>query len=69
MFLSIILAGISMYFFGFILTSLWFTAAVIFIMEERRPLVLVVSAILLTLVIYVIFTIGLQMYLPRGRII
>ena len=69
MFLAIILAGISMYFFGFISTSLWFTAAVIFIMEERRPLVLVVSAILLTLVIYVIFTIGLQMYLPRGRII
>ncbi len=69
MFLAIIVAGISIYLFGFILTSLWFTAAVIFIMEERRPLVLIISSIVLTLSVYLIFTVGLQMYLPRGRII
>lgn len=65
MFLSLL----SIYFLGYIITSLWFVPAIIIVMEERRPWVLAVSSIALTVSIHLIFNVAFQITLPQGILI
>ena len=60
-----VLTGISIKFLGFVITSLWFSPAVMLIMGERKWLRLVISSVTMTACIYVIFACLLKMFLPQ----
>lgn len=66
MFGIILLTAFSIKYLGFIITSLWFICAVMLIMDERRPFVIAISSIAITISVYLIFTYILEMMLPKA---
>lgn len=53
---------------GFITTSLLFLIAYGFLLGQRKPLVLILSAVLITLLLYIGFSVFLGVMLPRGNV-
>ena len=51
---------------GFVLASVPFCGALAALYGERRPIVVVAAAVLIPLVLFVVFSMGFQMLLPRG---
>lgn len=53
---------------GFITTSLVFMIAYSMLLGERRPWMLILSAVLITLLLYIGFSVFLGVMLPRGQV-
>jgi hypothetical protein len=51
---------------GFIVSTLFFSVGYLFLLKERRPLVLIISPLALIAVIWIVFTRLLVVPLPRG---
>ncbi|MEA5010735.1 MAG: tripartite tricarboxylate transporter TctB family protein [Angelakisella sp.] len=53
---------------GFMVTSLAFLISYGILLGERRPLILILSAIIITVLLYVGFAVFLGVMLPRGQV-
>ena len=51
---------------GFVLASVPFSGALAALYGERRPIVVVAAAVVIPLVLFVVFSMGFQVLLPRG---
>lgn len=53
---------------GFLVTSFLFLAAYCWLLGERRIHIMAIVALVATVILYLIFSVGLQIMLPRGTI-
>lgn len=65
-FLLVVIMAIMMEYAGFLLTSLCFVAAYCHLLGERRIHIMLAASFVITVILYVVFSKGLSIMLPRG---
>ncbi len=65
-FLLVVAMAFLMEYAGFLMTAFCFVAAYCRLLGERRPLVVIAAAAVITVLLYITFSKGLSVMLPRG---
>lgn len=65
-FLLVVAMAVMMEYAGFLLTSFCFVGAYCFLLGERRIPVILAASFIITVILYIVFSKGLSIMLPRG---